>query len=175
VWRALLPLAAGHAISIAAVVVLVGVLQVLLPEQQMHYLCAAVLVGFGLYRLCRARHPRWVGMRVNFWDLTVWSFLMASAHGAGLMLVPVLLQWPTEAYAHGRLIQALSPQGIAVSPGLLLAAVGVHSLSMLVVTAAVAVLVYEKLGLALLRQTWFNLDLVWAVALLLAGGLILVL
>ena len=175
VWRALLPLALGHAVSIAAVVVVVGGMQVLLPEHLVHYLCAAVLIGFGLYRLFRARHPRWVGMRVNFWDLTGWSFLMASAHGAGLMLVPVLLRWPSEAHAHARLIQALSPQGMAVSPGLLLAAVGVHSLSMLVVTAAIAMLVYEKLGLALLRQTWFNLDLVWAAALLIAGGIILVL
>jgi hypothetical protein len=174
VWRALLPLALGHAVSIGVVVLAVGMLQVVLPEFLLHLLCALILFGFGLYRLLRSRHPRWVGMRVSFWDLTVWSFLMASAHGAGLMLVPLLLQWPAAEYAHARLIHTLSPQGIAVSLRLLLAAVGVHTLSMLVVTAAVAVLVYEKLGLALLRQAWFNVDLVWGLALLVAGGLALV-
>jgi hypothetical protein len=174
VWGALLPLALGHAMSIGTVVLAVGLLQFVLPEWLIHSLCAVVLLGFGAYRLVRARHPRWVGMQVSCWDLTVWSFLMASAHGAGLMLMPLLLQWPATEYAHARLLQALSPQGIAASFGLLLAAVGVHTFSMLVVTAAVAVLVYEKLGLALLRQAWFNVDLVWAAALLLAGVLALV-
>jgi hypothetical protein len=82
------------------------------------------------------------------------------------MLVPVLLQWPAQTYSHARLIQALSPDVIGNSPGLLLAAVGVHTLSMLMVTTAVAGLVYEKLGLAILRQAWFNLDLIWAMALI---------
>jgi hypothetical protein len=96
VFRALLPIALGHAISIAAVVLGVALVQVVLPEALLRQLCAAVLFAFGLYRLVRARHPRWVGMRVNFWDLALWSFLMASAHGAGLMLVPVLLRWPPQ-------------------------------------------------------------------------------
>ncbi len=168
VFRALLPIALGHALSIAAVLLLVGLLQAALPERFLHYLSAVVLCTFGLYRLVRAHHPRWVGMRVNFRDLTLWSFLMASAHGAGLMLLPVLLQWPQD-WAHARLIQDLAPHTIANSLGLLLAAVGVHTASMLLVTAAVAGLVYEKLGLAMLRQAWFNLDRVWAVALLIAG------
>jgi hypothetical protein len=172
VFAALLPIALGHAISIAAVVLVVGLLQVVVSEAALRWLCAAVLFAFGGYRLLRARHPRWVGMRVNFWDLTVWSWLMAS-HGAGLMLVPVLLQWPGTDHAHTRLLQDLSPPTMARSPLLLLAAVGVHTLSMLVVTTAVALLVYEKLGLALLRQAWFNLDLLWAIALLIAGVLAL--
>jgi hypothetical protein len=108
-------------------------------------------------------------MRVSFWDLIVWSFFMASAHGAGLMLVPVLLQWSPEAYAHARLLHLLSPEVMARSVWLALGAVGVHTASMLMVTAAVAVVVYEKLGLALLRHAWFNLDLLWAAALLLAS------
>ena len=85
------------------------------------------------------------------------------------MLVPILLQWPAQDYGHARLIQALSPHVIANSLGLLLAAVSVHTLSLLMVTAAVAGLVYEKLGLAILRQAWFNLDLIWAIALLVTG------
>lgn len=173
VFRALVPIALGHAASIAVVVLVVGLIQIVVPEALLHRLCAMVLCTFGLYRLFRARHPRWVGMRVDFKDLTIWSFLMASAHGAGLMLVPVLLRWPSADYAHARLIQEVSPHLFANSPVLVLAAVGVHTFGMLVVTAAVAGLVYEKFGLALLRQAWFNLDLVWAVALLIAGGIAL--
>jgi hypothetical protein len=94
---------------------------------------------------------------------------MATAHGAGLMLVPVLLQWPAQDYAHAQLIQELSPHLITTSLGLLLAAVAVHTLSMLLVTAAIAGLVDEKLGLAILRQAWFNLDWIWAGALILTG------
>lgn len=169
VFRALLPIALGHALSIAAVLLLVGMIQVILPERLLHLLSAAVLFGFGLYKLIRSRHPRWVGMRVDFKDLTLWSFLMATAHGAGLMLVPVLLQWPAQDYAHAQLIQELSPSLITTSLGLLLAAVAVHTLSMLLVTAAIAGLVYEKLGLAILRQAWFNLDWVWSGALILTG------
>jgi hypothetical protein len=173
VRRALLPIALGHAASIGAVVLVVGVLQAVLPESVVRYLCAAVLGVFGLTRLMRARHPRWVGMRVGFRDLTLWSFLMASTHGAGLMLVPILLRWAPAEAAHHRLVVALWPQA-APSPALLLAAVSVHTLSMLLVTGAVALLVYEKLGLAFLRQAWLNLDVLWAAALFVAGVLALV-
>src|SRR5688572_10581884 len=85
VFAALLPIALGHALSIGAVVLVIGVAQLLLPEASLRWLCAGSLFAFGGYRLVRSRHPRWVGMRVNFCDLTVWSLLMASAHGAGLM------------------------------------------------------------------------------------------
>lgn len=169
VFRALVPIALGHALSIAAVLLVVGGIQVVVPERTVHYVSAAVLGAFGLYRLVRSRHPRWVGMRVDFKDLVLWSFLMASAHGAGLMLVPVLLHWPAQEYSHARLMATLSPQVMANAPALLMAAVGVHTLSMLLVTAAVAGLVYEKLGLAMLRQAWFNIDVVWALALIVSG------
>jgi hypothetical protein len=169
VFRALVPIAIGHALSITTVLLVFGILQVVIPEKLLNHLSAAVLGAFGLYRLMRSRHPRWVGMRVNFKDLVLWSFLMASAHGAGLMLVPVLLRWPAQTYNHARLLQALFPDVIGNSLVLVLSAVGVHTLSMLVVTAAVAGLVYEKLGLAILRQAWFNLDLIWAIALIITG------
>ena len=174
VLRAVLPIAAGHALSIGAVVLVVGVIQVMLPQSLLQRLCAGVLIAFGIYRLFRARHPRWVGMRVGFKDLTIWSFVMASAHGAGLMLVPILLQWPTGQSSHAHLIHELSPEVIARSPGLMLLAVMVHTAGMLFVTTAVAVLVYEKFGLALLRRAWLNVDLLWAIALFMAGVLALV-
>jgi hypothetical protein len=92
-----------------------------------------------------------------------------------LMLVPILLGWPTIEHAQHQMAHASSLSQAASSPGLLLAAVGVHTLSLLLVTGAVAILVYEKLGLALLRQVWFNFDLLWAAALLIAGVMALVL
>ena len=175
VLRAVLPIAVGHAASIGAVVVVVGVGQVMLPASLLQRLCAGGLMAFGLYRLFRARHPRWVGMRVGFRDLAIWSFVMASAHGAGLMLVPILLQWPTGHSSHTHLLHALSPEVIARSPALMLLAVGSHSVGMLFVTSVVAVLVYEKFGLAFLRRAWLNVDGLWAVALFIAGVLALVL
>ena len=174
VRRALLPIALGHALSIGVVVLVVGLLQAVLPEQVVRYLCAALLGVFGLWRLVRARHPRWVGMRVGFRDLMLWSFLMASAHGAGLMLVPLLLQWPTSDASHARLLVALWPQAAATSPTLVLTAVSVHTLSLFLVTSAVALLVYEKLGVAFLRHAWLNLDVLWAAALFIAGVMALV-
>ena len=174
VRRALLPIALGHAASISMVVLAVGLLQAVLPEQVVRYLCAALLGVFGLWRLVRARHPRWVGMRVGFRDLMLWSFLMASAHGAGLMLVPLLLQWPAPDASHARLLAALWPQAAATSPALVLAAVSVHTLSLFLVTSAIALLVYEKLGVAFLRHAWFNLDVLWAAALFVAGVMALV-
>ena len=91
VLAALPPIALGHALSVGLVVALIAVLRARLNASVLQYACAALLVGYGLYRVVRARHPRWVGMRVGFRDLTLWSFLMASAHGAGLMLIPVFL------------------------------------------------------------------------------------
>lgn len=171
VIKASLPIALGHAASIGVVVILVGLAQVVLSEPIVRQLSAAVLFAFGLYRIFRSRHPRWVGMRVGFRDLTVWSFMMASAHGAGLMLVPILLRWPSVKHAHHNMLQGALTDQVATfsTPGLLLAAVGIHTFSLLLVTGVVGVLVYEKLGLALLRQAWFNLDLLWALALLVSA------
>ncbi len=174
VRRALLPIALGHAAAIGVVILALSLLQTVLSERSLRLLSAVVLGGFGLLRVVRARHPRWVGMRVGFSDLVLWSFLMASAHGAGLMLVPLLLRWPTAEATHAQLLLTLWPQSGALSPGLVLAALGVHTLSLLLVTSAVALVVYEKWGVAFLRHAWINIDVLWAVALGLAGVLALV-
>lgn len=183
VIKALFPIALGHAASVGVIVILVGLVQAILPELLLRLVSATILFAFGLYRLFSSRHPRWVGMRVGFRDLTIWSFMMASAHGAGLMLVPILLQWSVMEHARSHIVYApwqtiyarlLERIAAFTNPGLLLAAVGVHTLSLFLVTGGVAILVYEKLGLALLRQAWFNLDLLWAVALLVAGVMALV-
>ena len=181
VLAAIPPIALGHALSIAVVIGVLWLAQASLPEKALRYSAAAILFGFGLYRLVRSRHPKWVGMRVGFRDLTVWSFLMASAHGAGLMLVPIMLGWTqgehTEHLGHtSHILYGSGQHMVAVSgPLLLLLAVVVHSTGHLLVSLLIALVVYEKLGLALLRRAWFNLDLIWMIALMLSGVLILVL
>ena len=163
---ALFPMALGHAISIGAVVLVIALAQQYISETVLGIACAIVLFGFGLYKLFRARHPQWVGMRVNFKDLTIWSFLMASAHGAGLMLTPLLLRMPA-AEVSGHMHHA--PASMTHNATIQLSAVGVHTLSFFVVMGIVAIIVYEVVGLALLRKAWFNLDMLWSIALMVAG------
>ena len=165
VFKALPPIALGHALSVGVVIAVVAGARVVLPLATIRWGGGAALLGFGVYRLWRkGRHPRWVGMRVGARDLVLWSFLMSSAHGAGLMLVPVLLQLPTAHAAHGMPLGSSS-----ASLPLLGAALGVHTLAMFAVMAGVAVLVYETAGLELLRRGWINLDLIWSAALIGAG------
>src|SRR6266700_1233692 len=92
VLRALPPIALGHALSIGFIIAAVLAARMTLPRSALKVTAAAVLFAFGMYRLFRSRHPNWVGMRVGFRDLTLWSFIMASAHGAGLMLIPLFLK-----------------------------------------------------------------------------------
>jgi hypothetical protein len=171
VLAAIPPIALGHAASVAAVVAFVGVAQLLVPMSVLRVAGGGGLVAFGLAKLLRGGHPRWVGMRVGFRDLTLWSFLMSSAHGAGLMLVPILLQRPDAARGAGD--AHVAHAAVAVAPGSSaasgLTAIGVHTAALLVVMVAVAVTVFEVLGLDMLRRAWVNLDVVWAVALIGAG------
>ena len=157
------PIALGHALSIGVVVVLAGLAQVALPLPYIRIGVAGALVGLGLYKLIRSRHFRWGGMQVGFRELTIWSFLMASAHGAGLMVLPVVLAGP---HAH----HYAAPQVAANSVWATL----IHTVGYLTVTAGVALLVYQKFGLALLRRAWLNLDLIWAIALVATGCVALV-
>ena len=180
VYRAFAPIALGHTASVAAVVALVLVANVILPLALLKYACAAVVIGFGIFKLLRPlSHPRWVTMRVGFRSLTAWSFLMASAHGAGLMLFPILLNLPLlGAAAQGLDLRALPHaeyMSLGAPPTLAtlvaqLTAVAIHTLAMFSVMGVTAVVVYEKVGLAILRRAWFNLDRVWAVTLIASGG-----
>jgi len=169
VWRALPPLALGHALSIALAVLVATAVGAALPINVMKALTATVLFSFGVYRLVRHRHARYGGMRVNARDLTVWSFLMANAHGAGLMVLPVLIgRLGAESQAphqHGAPLVA----GWAAPSTTGIAATLLHSVGYLVVTCVIAVVVYRKLGLKLLRSMWFNLDVIWAGALVLTA------
>jgi hypothetical protein len=158
------------------VVFVIGVAQIVVPLDVLRYVCATALILFGLFKLARPRHPRWVGMRVGFRDLTGWSFLMASAHGAGLMLVPILMKLSSTEQMHGAHAHGTHHAAMAGSATVFadLAMVGLHTLAMFAVMAAVAVVVYEKLGVLILKRAWFNVDLLWAGALVGAGVITLV-
>jgi hypothetical protein len=167
VWRALLPLSVGHAMAVAAAILVAIVAGAVVPIQVLCWPVALILIAFAIIRLVRHSHPRWVQMRVGMGGLTLWSFLMASAHGAGLMVVPVFLGMttPTNHDVHHAM-----PAADALTA---LLATSLHTAGYLFVTAIVAVLVFEKLGVAILRKAWFNLDLLWAIALAATGLLTL--
>ena len=159
VLEALIPIAIGHELAVGAVVLLVAMTQAFaLPD--VRPVGAIALVAFGVFKLRKPlSHPRWVGMQVSRRDLVVWSFLMSSAHGAGLMLFPVLLGLPAVTHVEDPL-----PTGLQD-----LAAVGLHTAAMLLTMAVIAVIVYERLGVMVLRKAWVNLDLLWSVAVIGAG------
>jgi hypothetical protein len=174
VLRALPPIALGHEASVVVVVLLVTVLGVLADPHALRVAAGAALIAFGIFRFAKPRwHPRWTRMRVNRRELTLWSFLMSSAHGAGLMVAPVLLGAGAagEAKADDHTLAAVTEQGFSVPASGL--AVLVHVGAMLLVMGAIALLVYDRWGLSVLRKAWINLDFVWAGAFVVAGGLTL--
>ena len=163
VYRAMLPLALGHALAIGAAVGVAMLAGAVVPLRTIQWAVGGVLLALGVSRFFRHGHVRWVGMQVGSRDLTVWSFLMASAHGAGLMVLPLVVGGTATASTH------CAAHGAAAGVWSAAAGTAVHSAGYLAVTAVVAVVVFEKLGVGLLRKAWINLDLVWAVALVITG------
>jgi hypothetical protein len=174
VVRALGPIALGHELAIVAVAALVLGLGVLADSSALHLGAGIALIAFGAFRFIKPRaHPRWTTMRVNRAELTWWSFLMSSAHGAGLMVAPVLLGAGTaEAGAAGdHALEAVRGGALSVPESGL--AIALHVGAMIAVMGVVAVVVYERVGVAVLRKAWVNLDGVWAAAFVVAGVLTL--
>ena len=179
-WRALGPLALGHAGAIAAAVMLAATLGRVLPVDAMRWLVAAALLAAGVDGLRRHRHVRLGGMRVSARELATWSFLMASAHGAGLMVLPFVLGagdggagiLSHDHHAGG----SVAPEAHASRAALMdadvtaISAPLVHTLGYLASTVALAVIVYEKVGLRILRRAWINLDVIWAAAMVAAAA-----
>jgi len=172
VAKSLVPIALGHALSIGIVVLAAVFLGMEFPLAAVRYTVAALLLGLGILCLLRHRHPRWVRMQVGFRDLTAWSFLMATAHGAGLMVVPVLLR-SDAVEAKSKMPDMPNMPGhhmpAAITPLAGMLATAVHTAAYLVVTGLIAWIVYRKVGLAILRKAWFNFDLAWGVALVATG------
>jgi hypothetical protein len=162
------PIAIGHAVSIGSVALAVVTLGLVVDQRLLEIAAGVVLLGWATYHaLFGHRHRVRFGMKTGMMGLGVWSFLMATAHGAGLMLVPVLIP----------LCLSATPARDLTAAGSLpmaLAAIGMHMAGMLVVTLAIAVCVYEWLGLAFLRRGWINFDLIWIAALAITGIVLVV-
>ena len=156
----LIPIAIGHALAIAVVVYVVIVLGMAIDAPAFRILSGVLLIAWGLYHLLYGhRHRVRIGFKTRLVGLAVWSFVMATAHGAGMMLIPVLM--PLEHMGeHAHYMPATHSLWIASL------AVLVHSLAMLAVTGIVALVVYEWVGLDFLRRGWINLDLLWTAALI---------
>jgi hypothetical protein len=167
VFVSLLPIAAGHALSIAVAAGLLVAAGTVVPGNLVRIGSGLLLLGWAAYHWRFGhRHRVRFGMQTGLLGLGIWSFLMATAHGAGLMLWPVLMPLCFPDAAGGSLG---GPVAVA------LAGVGIHTLAMVATTAIVAVLVYEWFGVEILRRAWLNLDLIWTVALVATGALLLLL
>jgi hypothetical protein len=168
VWESLLPIATGHVAAIAAVILVAVLAGAVVPIHALRIVVVVILVSFGVYRIVSKSHPHFGGMQVGFRDLTIWSFLMACAHGAGLMLLPVLLGMSAMGTGHETHIAAFP------SAKMQLFAVAVHTFGYVMLTGTIAWVVFTRLGVSVLRKAWLNLDFVWAVALIATAGLTLV-
>jgi hypothetical protein len=176
VLRSLIPIAIGHEMSIALVAGLVAGLSVVTDSSTLRIVAAAALLCFGAFRFLKPRaHFRWTSMRVTDRELTVWSFLMSTAHGAGLMVAPVLigLQGSLDR-AHVRAHDQADIGLLGGSLGVGAVGIALHVVAMLAVMGLVAVLVYDRLGLKVLRTAWINTEQLWAGAFVLAAGITLV-
>jgi hypothetical protein len=171
VWRALVPLGVGHACAIALAILIAVAAGRIIPTDAIRWPIAIVLVLLGVRRLLRQKHPRWGGMRIGILGLTFWSFLVATAHGAGLMVLPV---WLGMTATSSHRVAEMAHGGHGAMTGDLTAGVtatAVHGISYLIVTAMIAWIVYWKVGVGLLRTAWVNLDMIWAAALIVSGVL----
>jgi hypothetical protein len=166
---AILPIALGHALAVGIVIALFLVAGLVLDQRVIRWFGAAILVGWAVYHAIYGHRGRVrFGMQVGLVGLFAWSFLMATAHGAGLMLLPVLIP----------LCLGSGPAAELTASGstpIALAALGVHTAAMLIVTGTVALVVYEIAGLDFLRRGWLNLDIVWTVVLIAAAALLVIL
>jgi hypothetical protein len=169
VFAALVPIALGHALSLAAVAGLLVAAGVLVPGHAIRIGAAMALLGWAVYHWRFGhRHRVRFGMQVGVLGLAAWSFLMATAHGAGVMLWPALMPVCLPGSAGASVAGASGPLMGA------LAGVGVHTASMLATTALVAGLVYEWAGVGVLKRAWLNVDLVWTLALAATAALLLI-
>jgi hypothetical protein len=154
---ALGPIALGHAASMGLTVLVVEELRVLASDTAIRVAGAVAIVAVALWQIARShRHPRWVGMRLNRRELTLWSFLMSTAHGAGLMLIPVVVGIGVHSRSDMIMPSSLGPLGAAVL---------MHTAAMVSVAGVIAIVVYQFLGVGILRRGWLNLDRLWPYAL----------
>lgn len=167
VLQSLIPIALGHLLSIAVAASAVLALGVIIDRRLLLMAAGSGLILWALYHLAYgSRHRARIGMQTGFAGLLAWSFVMASAHGAGLMLVPALVPLCLSGSAAGDITAARSLINS-------LAAVGVHAAAAVSVSGIIAILVYDWIGVGFLRRGWINFDWLWAAALGLTGMIVL--
>ncbi|MGF6254396.1 hypothetical protein [Ensifer sp. LBL] len=167
VWLSLAPIAVGHAISVATVLAVVAAFGSVLDPNTFRIAAALLILGAAGYTAVYGhRHRVRIGMRTGMAGLALWSFLMATSHGAGLMLVPAVLSLCLAGHARDLTMASSLP--------ISLAAVAVHSIAMLTVTAALALAVFSWFDLAVLRSAWINFDRLWSLALGATGVVLLI-
>lgn len=168
VWLTLVPIGLGHALAVAVVLVLVLALGLIIEPGLLRPLAAAVLIAFaGWHALYGRRHRVRFGMQVGLGGLFAWSFLMANAHGAGLMLIPAVIPLCLAASpTHALTLGSSLPVGLA--------ALALHTAAMLTTIGIVSIVVYKWIGVGFLRRGWINLDLLWTIALALCAIVLLV-
>jgi len=165
VWLSPIPIALGHALSIAlSVAAFVGG-GVVVDPGIVRIAAGLLLIGWAIYHWRYGhRHRVRFGMQVGLAGLAAWSFVMATAHGAGLMLWPALIPLCLPAGS-----DTVVPHPLQIA----LVGIGLHTLAMMAVTTTVAVAIYQWFELDILKQAWLNVDLLWTVALVVAGSLLL--
>ena len=167
VWLSLLPIGLGHTVAVAIIVFIALGLGLVLDTGLLQRLGAVILFAWAAWHvLYGRRHKVRFGMQVGLGGLFLWSFLMANAHGAGLMLIPAVIP----------LCLAASPAHQLTASGSLpvaLAALGLHTGVMLATIGIIAIVVYKWVGVAFLRRGWINFDLLWTIALIACGIILL--
>jgi len=166
VLLSLVPITVGHAAAVAAVLLAVLTLGVVIDHTTLLRLAALVLIGWAAWHALYGHRQRVrIGMQTGLAGLVLWSFLMASAHGAGLMVIPALAS----------ICSSATPGASATfAAPIALAALGVHSAAMLATIAAVSLIVYNWTGVDFLRRSWINVDLIWVAVLATCGVILLV-
>ena len=170
VWRAMIPLTIGHCLAIGAALAAGAAAGLAISPRVLSWSIGLLLVALGVRQLYRHMHFRWASMRVGLGGLTWWSFLMATAHGAGLMALPFFVSMAKAATmpgCHAHMAPAEASLGFM--------AIAAHGAGYLAATVAAAWIVVQYLGLGILRKGWINVDLIWAAALLATGTLTIVL
>ena len=166
---ALAPLAAGHLLSMLVILLPFALMTALLDwQREIRIGASAAVIAFGVFRLANRRHPRALA-RIRPTQLALWSFAIATAHGAGLMLLPIYLglcsteDLDTVHRASSILMAQNAATAVLVSL--------THTLSMVTAGGVIALIVYGSLGLKFISRSWFNLDFVWAMSLILIGAI----
>jgi hypothetical protein len=167
VWLSLIPIALGHALAVGIVLFAVLALGLMIEPGPLQRIAGAFLLALAAWHAFYGRrHKVRIGMRTGFGGLGLWSFLMANAHGAGLMLIPAVIP----------LCLAGSPAHELTASGsvpVALLALGLHTGAMLAAIGLIAIVVYKWIGVAFLRRGWINLDLLWTIALVACGIILL--